>query len=195
MYFFFPAITARKRKGGSATGDSDVLFMSNARAILYFVLGGNLESQRFETETNLPLFSTFCPKANFTILFFAVIRQSHKPFIFRLLWNQPYNPLLFNGLTVMKKITFYADDDLVRELAELEKMLGVKTTTAAIRHVVRQYRRDNQVIADLQQTLSSMRSRMRDVFNALNARKQADKVLRECSKQFPDDMRYDDQTN
>lgn len=95
----------------------------------------------------------------------------------------------------MKKITFYADDDLVRELAELEKMLGVKTTTAAIRHVVRQYRRDNQVINDLRQTLSSMRSRMRDIFNALNARKQADKILQECSRHFPDDTRYDDMTN
>jgi hypothetical protein len=95
----------------------------------------------------------------------------------------------------MKKITFYADDDLVRELAELEKILGVKTTTAAIRHAVRQYRRDNETISDLRQALSSMRSRMRDVFNALNARKQADRILQECSKQFPDETRYDDMTN
>ncbi len=84
----------------------------------------------------------------------------------------------------MKKITFYADDDIVKELAELEKLLGVKTTTAALRHIVRRYRKDAQMITDLKDRVSSMRTNMADIFNALNARKQADKILNECSKQI-----------
>lgn len=92
----------------------------------------------------------------------------------------------------MKKITFYADDDIVRELAELEKMLGVKTTTAAIRHVVRQYRKDNQVLNDLRQKLTSMKMRLRDILNALHVRRQADTILQECTRQIPDDLRSED---
>ncbi len=88
----------------------------------------------------------------------------------------------------MKKITFYADDDIVKELAELEKLLGVKTTTAALRHVVRRYRKDAQLITDLKDRVSSMRTKMADIFNALNARKQADKALNECSKKISEDI-------
>ena len=89
----------------------------------------------------------------------------------------------------MKKITFYADDDIVEELAELERLLGVKTTTAALRHVVRRYRKDAQLITDLKDRVSSMRTKMRDIFNALNARMQADKVLNECSQEISEEIK------
>lgn len=88
----------------------------------------------------------------------------------------------------MKKITFYADDEIVKELAELEKLLGVKTTTAALRHIVRRYRKDTQLITELRERISSMRTKMTDIYNALNARKQADQALNECSKKISEEI-------
>ena len=80
-------------------------------------------------------------------------------------------------MTKKKKITFYADENTVEELARLEESFGVNTTTAVLRICVGQYRATDDAFQKVIGERNVLQAKYDSLLRACKQRRDAQQII------------------